>query len=482
MPRLPEKATTEDAQSAEDLGPYAENRRGLSPKVWQLQQKLFVKAKREPRFRFYALYDRIYRRDVLWNAWCRVAAHDGAPGVDGVTIASLAADESALMALLEGLAADLRGKTYRPAAVRRSYVAKANGKLRPLGIPTVRDRIAQMAALLVIEPIFEADFLPCSHGFRPGRKAHDAVDEIKQAVDQGRIEVLDADLSSYFDTIPHGKLLACVRKRISDGSVLRLIKLWLNAPIVEEGQPPSKPTQGTPQGGVLSPLLANVYLHWLDKLFAAETGPGTWANARLIRYADDFVICARFIGRRITSWLEELMDRMELTINPEKTTVVRLDHDHAAVDFLGFSLRRARSKYRGRFCVVTPSARSVTRAMRRLGAHTDKQRCFVSPTIVVRAMNAYLRGWNGYFNHGYASHARRKVDWHARNVLKRHMQRRSQRPFRPPKGVTWYQHLTQRMGLVRIAALGRGADTRSPWESRMLEICMSGSRRAPAGP
>ena len=287
MPRLPEKATTEDAQSAEDLGPYAENRRGLSPKVWQLQQKLFVKAKREPRFRFYALYDRIYRLDVLWNAWCRVAANDGAPGVDGVTIASLAADESALSALLEGLAADLRGRTYRPAAVRRSYVEKANGKLRPLGIPTVRDRIAQMAALLVIEPIFEADFLPCSHGFRPGRKAHDAVDEIKQAVDQGRIEVLDADLSSYFDTIPHGKLLACVRKRISDGSVIRLIKLWLQAPIVEEGQPPSKPTQGTPQGGVLSPLLANVYLHWLDKLFAAETGPGTWANARLIRYADD---------------------------------------------------------------------------------------------------------------------------------------------------------------------------------------------------
>lgn len=461
MSRLPTNRATTENVLRNDLGPYAENRFALAPKVWQLQQKLYLKAQREPRFRFYALYDRIYRTDVLWSAWSRVAANDGAPGVDGVRIADLVEDETSLTSLIEELGADLRARTYKPAPVRRSYIEKANGKLRPLGIPTVRDRIAQTAAKLILEPIFEADFQSCSHGFRPGRKAHDAIDEIKESVKSGRTTVLDADLSSYFDTIPHDHLMACVKKRVSDGSVLRLIGLWLACEIIEkDGDPPTRPRQGTPQGGVISPLLANIYLNWLDKLFFKADGPGDWANARLVRYADDFVICARYVGTRITKWLNDLMSRMGLTLNQEKTTVVNLDQNHTAVDFLGFSLRLAPSKFNDRkFCVVTPSPASVIRGMRQLSDLTDHRHAFKRSTVVVKEMNDFLHGWAGYFDYGYARTALRKIDWHARNSLTRHMKRRSQRPYRPPKGVSWYRHLTESMNLTRLAGRKRGASS-----------------------
>ena len=455
MPRLPERATTEDAQPPDDGppddGPYAVNRHGLSEKVWRLQQKLYAKAKREPKFRFYALYDRIYREDVMFDAWRRVAANDGAPGVDGVSIRALRQDDEALRGLLSDLRADLQRKTYRPAPVKRVYIPKANGKQRPLGIPTVRDRMAQMAALIVLEPIFEADFLSCSHGFRPGRQAHGAVDAVKAAVDQGRHQVLDADLKSYFDTIPHDKLMLSVERRVSDGSVLRLIRQWLRAPIVEEGRPPQRPNSGTPQGGVLSPLLANLYLHWVDKLFHAESGPGQWANARLVRYADDFVICARYVGDRITGWVEELLARLGLTLNRDKTRVVRLGPHGETVDFLGFTIRVAPSHFGGVFGVVTPSHAAVVRGMRRLSELTGPGRGFVPIQLMVGQVNTFLRGWSGYFRHGYAGSALRKMDWHAQCRLQRHLKRRSQRPYRRPEGVSWYQHLYERLGLVRLA-------------------------------
>jgi len=263
----------------------------LPEKVAILRHKLYQKAKQEPKFRFYALYDRIFRKDVLLAACGEVVANGGAPGPDGVTIDQIVGSEGGLERLVDQLHEELKTRTYKPGAVRRVYIPKANGKQRPLGIPNVRDRMVQSAVLLVIEPIFEADFEDSSYGFRPGRSAHDALTQVRAALARGRTEVYDADLQSYFDSIPHDKLMASVRVRITDSSVLRLLEGWLRAVVVEtdeKGRPKGTgPTSGTPQGGVISPLLANIYLHWLDHSFHSARGPGTWAKATLVRYADD---------------------------------------------------------------------------------------------------------------------------------------------------------------------------------------------------
>ena len=454
-----EIATTDDQEDQSALPPaFAVNRHGLPVALFTLRQKLYLKAKREPTFRFYAVYDRIYRLDVLEAAWALVAARNGAPGVDGVTIQSIIAAPGGVATLVATLHEELRTKRYRPQAIRRVFIPKADGTRRPLGIPTVRDRVVQTAALLILEPIFEADFLDCSYGYRPARRAHQALAVLLAAVREGDTAIYDADLQAYFDSIPHDKLMQCVERRVVDRSVLRVLRQWLTAPVEdrdENGRPTRRrPTQGTPQGGVISPLLANLYLHWFDVVFHRRHGPAQGAQARLIRFADDFVILAKTIGPEVEQWVERTVEGwLGLTINRRKTrTIVLAPEQEQAVTFLGYTVRYERDRF-GRshqYLVAVPSAQAVTRCRTAVRQLVNAHRGHLPIAQVVAEVNQLLRSWGQYFSFGYPRRAYRAVNAYVVVRLTQHLQRRSQRPYRPPADRSWYSYLTTELGLVLL--------------------------------
>jgi RNA-directed DNA polymerase len=430
----------------------------LPPQLQGLRQKLNQKAKQQKRFRFYSLYAHICRRDTLQAAWEAVRRNDGAPGVDGVSIEQIAATPESEDAFLEELQGSLKERTYRTQAVRRVYILKPNGKLRPLGIPTVRDRVVQAAVLLILEPIFEADFEDCSYGFRPGRSAHQALRAIHQHLQAGYNAVYDADLAGYFDSIPHDKLIACVRMRVVDGAVLGLIRQWLNAPVVEppkdKGQPPKigRNPKGTPQGGVLSPLLANIYLHWFDRVFHRSEGPAQWAKAKLIRYADDFVVLARHISPQLRYYIESKLEGwLGLQLNREKTRLLDLQRPGQSLDFLGYTFRYDRDRLgrAKRYWNLTPSRKAVTRERAVLHEKLSLRRSHVPLPDLITELNRHLRGWAKYFSLGYPRQAMRDINVYVLRRLAQHLKRRSQRGWKAPLDESHYRYFAQ-MGLLTL--------------------------------
>src|SRR2546423_1442824 len=429
----------------------------LPPSLRELRQKLGQKAKQQKRFRFYSLYGLVCRRDVLEAAWAAVRRNDGAPGVDGVSIEQITAKPESEAAFLEDIQRSLQERTYRAQAVRRVYISKPNGKLRPLGIPTVRDRVVQAAVLLILAPIFEADFEDCSHGFRPGRSAHDALRVIQQHLKEGQRAVYDADLAGYFDSIPQDKLIACVRMRVVDGSVLGLMRQWLQAPVVEpspDGKPPTvrRNDQGTPQGGVLSPLLANIYLHWFDHLFQRADGPAQWAKAKLVRYADDFVVLARYISPRLQHFIESKVEGwLHLQINREKTRILDLRQPGQSLDFLGYTFRLDRDRLGRdtRYWNLTPSSKALARERAVLHEEIGLSRCPVPLPELITELNRHLRGWAKYFSLGYPRKAKRNINAYVLSRLAQHLKRRSQRGSKLPTDESDY-HYFARLGLVTL--------------------------------
>ena len=368
-------------------------------KIRDLQRGLYFKAKREPKFRFYLLQDKVWREDILQHAYRLVRSNGGAPGIDGETFHSIESGGGEAK-FLSKLQQELKERTYRAQAVRRVYIPKGNGTNRPLGIPTIRDRVAQMAVKIVIEPIFEADFEGCSFGFRPKRDAHQAVGVIREALNHGCPYVLDADLQQYFDMIVHDKLMKLIAGRISDRHILGWIKQWLKAPVMEEdqeGKRRSKPSKrGTPQGGVISPLLANIYLHLFDRVFLSYCR-ATGVKAHLVRYADDFVILTRGGMKATVDRVKQVLARMELKLNEEKSRVV--DAREGNFDFLGFTFARKRNAKTGRvITLVEPSRKSAGQFRDEVRKMTSRKSHCVPQQEVLERVNRYVRGWVNYFH------------------------------------------------------------------------------------
>ena len=440
--------------SAEEIASIAaKHRMARYPNLALMRERLSRKAKAEPKSRFYTLYGRVMDMETLRCAWERVKSKGGAPGVDWQTFRDIRHGEGGEEGFLASIQMELKAKTYRASPVRRRYIEKANGKLRPLGIPTIKDRVVQMAVKLIIEPIFEADFHDCSFGFRPNRSAQGAAERIAKRVKEGNALVYDADLSSYFDTIPHGKLLAAVERRIVDGSVLGLVRQWLKACAKEpNGVLISPKGRGTPQGGVISPLLSNIYLHWFEKIAYIAAKAAGQARA-IVRYADDFVLLAKRGERGFQQRVECILEwRMGLTVNREKTKVLDLEAERSALTFLGYEFRKVRDRLFGtgkRYLHLGPTAKSVKEVCRKVHGLTHSRYGLLPVKTIVKRVNRVLKGWGAFYSVGYPSRAFRKVNHYVLKRMARFLNRRSQRYYRLKFADSYYGELAH-YGLCRL--------------------------------
>ncbi len=433
-------------------------------KVRALQHKLYRAAKRSPNRRFHALYDRVHRRDVLRRAWVEVRANQGAPGIDAITIADIEA--AGVEEFLDDLEASLRDGTYRPQPLRRVWIPKPGkpDKLRPLGIANVRDRVVQQALKIVIEPIFEANFLPCSFGFRPRRDAHQALQAMREAIRTGRTWVVDADIESCFDRLGHDRILACLRERISDRKVLELIRAILSAGVLDGGML-STPAEGSPQGGPASPLLANVVLHHLDRVWMAEHR----LLGTLVRYADDLCICCptREKAEAAKAALALILEGLGLALSGSKTQIVGVASGNEGYDFLGLHHQMVPSRRRPsfRFPACWPSAKAVLRARSRIRELTGRNRRHVPTHTVVGDLNCFLGGWREYYRYGNSTRCFAKLD---RYVVERMALLLSKRHGRRGRGYGMKQLIMSgnRFGLVRLVGSIRFERAKTVGEGR----------------
>jgi RNA-directed DNA polymerase len=440
-------------------------------KVRELQRKLYVCAKRSRTRRFHALYDRIYRSDVLWEAWRRVRSNGGAAGIDAETIQAI--ELRGVGEFLAEIEAALRAGRYRPSPVKRRYIRKADGKQRPLGIPTVRDRVVQMAAKIVIEPIFEADFHPGSYGFRPKRSATQALEAVRVAGNRGHNFVVDADIQGYFDNIQKDILMELVRERISDRRVLKLIRQWLEAGVMEDGTV-RETLAGTPQGGVASPLLANIYLNKLDRIWAARCSQ----LGILIRYCDDFVVMcgtksqAREAHRRI----ELVMERLRLKLHPAKTRLVDLRHGKESFAFLGCTIRKKRSIQRNprwHFMQRWPSPKATKKLRERVRETTSKRQSGKDVKQIIAELTPVLRGWGNYFRTGNADREFNKMDSFVVRSLRRWQYRRGGQ--RATKRPPFTSKQLYRMGLYKLQGTVRYPAQATPRRSSLSRVPENGT-------
>lgn len=419
-------------------------------RVRLLQLKLYQKAKQEKEYKFYILYDKVMLEYILQEAYRRCKTKGGSAGVDKMTFEQV--EEYGVEKFLLEIKEDLGKATYKPQTVKRVWIEKENGGKRPLGIPTIRDRVVQQACKIVIEPVFEADFDNSSYGFRPKRSAKDAIREIKEHLKEGMDTVYDADLSQYFDTIPHDKLMVALKERIADPRILSLIELWLKAVIVEEDGKYTGGrgnTKGTPQGGVISPLLANIYMNLLDRIVNRSEGYFGRQGVKLIRYADDFILMSKHIPQEVLLKLKHYLERMELTINEKKSKLVNAKLE--SFDFLGFTVRYDKSVIRNgaRFWNIHPKLKAQKKIRQRINTKL-KSIGHLPAAGVVSELNPILRGWMNYYEIKGVSYTQvpfRKLDEYLRSRIGQYYNRKSQRKSRL-HGQEAYKTLTEKFGLI----------------------------------